>query len=166
MLNSGVATRRLLSALASRSRIAAAGPTSLRGLSSDVPPLPPPRPIPSEEQSRPQKETPEGVSPVEATRIANDDGEARRNGNRSRPTEGAAGKYEETQARVFIAALPHTARLGWTESALIAGARDVGVSPAIVGSIPRKDAALVELHSNRPSRAGKKCKAHQCVNYF
>ncbi|XP_042383796.1 ubiquinone biosynthesis protein COQ9-B, mitochondrial-like [Zingiber officinale] len=145
MLNSGVATRRLLSVLASRSRIAAAGSTSLRGLSSDVPPLPPPRPIPSEEQSRPQKETPEGVSPVEATRIAKDDGEARRNGNRSRPNEGAAGKYEETQARVFIAALPHTARLGWTESALIAGARDVGVSPAIVGSIPRKDAALVEF---------------------
>ncbi|KAG6511552.1 hypothetical protein ZIOFF_029620 [Zingiber officinale] len=59
------------------------------------------------------------------------------------------GKYEETQARVFIAALPHTARLGWTESALIAGARDVGVSPAIVGSIPRKDAALVEVIKSR-----------------
>ena len=36
-------------------------------------------------------------------------------------------------------------RLGWTEAALIAGAREVGVSPSIVGSFPRKDAALVEV---------------------
>ncbi|KAJ9538603.1 hypothetical protein OSB04_031336 [Centaurea solstitialis] len=35
-------------------------------------------------------------------------------------------------------------RLGWTEGAMIAGARDVGVSPSIVGAIPRKEGALVE----------------------
>lgn len=37
-------------------------------------------------------------------------------------------------------------RLGWTEAAMIAGAREVGVSPSIIGSIPRKEAALVEVN--------------------
>lgn len=37
-------------------------------------------------------------------------------------------------------------KLGWTEAALVAGARDVGLSPSIVGSFPRKEAALVEVH--------------------
>lgn len=36
-------------------------------------------------------------------------------------------------------------KLGWTEAAMIAGARDAGVSPAIIGSFPRKEAALVEV---------------------
>lgn len=36
-------------------------------------------------------------------------------------------------------------RFGWSESAMIAGARDVGISPSIVGSFPRKEAALVEV---------------------
>lgn len=35
--------------------------------------------------------------------------------------------------------------MGWSESAMVAGARDVGVSPAIVGAFPRKEAALVEV---------------------
>ncbi|KAL4589397.1 hypothetical protein LXL04_002304 [Taraxacum kok-saghyz] len=52
--------------------------------------------------------------------------------------------YEEEQARVLAASLLHVFRLGWTEAAMIAGARDAGVSPSIVGSIPQKEAALVE----------------------
>lgn len=36
-------------------------------------------------------------------------------------------------------------RVGWTEAAMIAGAREVSVSPSIVGSFPRKEAALVEV---------------------
>ncbi|KAL6585704.1 hypothetical protein OROMI_002348 [Orobanche minor] len=36
-------------------------------------------------------------------------------------------------------------RLGWSDGAMIAGAREVGVSPSIVGSFPRKEAALVEF---------------------
>ncbi|KAL8128508.1 hypothetical protein V2J09_017663 [Rumex salicifolius] len=52
--------------------------------------------------------------------------------------------YEEEQARVLRASLPHVNRLGWTEAAMMAGARDAGISPAIVGSFSRKDAALVE----------------------
>ncbi|XP_077230864.1 ubiquinone biosynthesis COQ9-like protein [Tasmannia lanceolata] len=54
------------------------------------------------------------------------------------------GDYQEEQARVLQSALSHVLRLGWGEAALISGARDVGVSPSIVGSFPRKEAALVE----------------------
>jgi ubiquinone biosynthesis protein COQ9 len=39
-------------------------------------------------------------------------------------------------------------RFGWTEAAMIAGAREVGVSPSIVGSFPRKEAALVEVEGS------------------
>ncbi|KAJ4834723.1 hypothetical protein Tsubulata_007679 [Turnera subulata] len=53
--------------------------------------------------------------------------------------------YQEEQARVLQASLLHVPRLGWSEEAMIAGARDVGVSPAIVGAYPRKEAALVEF---------------------
>ncbi|OIS99937.1 PREDICTED: ubiquinone biosynthesis protein COQ9-B, mitochondrial [Nicotiana attenuata] len=52
--------------------------------------------------------------------------------------------YKDEEARVLSASLPHVLRLGWTETAMISGARDVGVSPSIVGSFPRKEAALVE----------------------
>ncbi|KAK4355748.1 hypothetical protein RND71_024719 [Anisodus tanguticus] len=52
--------------------------------------------------------------------------------------------YKDEEARVLSASLLHVIRLGWTETAMIAGARDVGVSPSIVGSFPRKEAALVE----------------------
>ncbi|KAF2304138.1 hypothetical protein GH714_028011 [Hevea brasiliensis] len=54
-------------------------------------------------------------------------------------------KYQDEQARVLHASLCHVMKLGWSEEAMIAGARDAGVSPAIVGSFPRKDAALVEF---------------------
>ncbi|PRQ56127.1 putative ubiquinone biosynthesis protein COQ9 [Rosa chinensis] len=54
-------------------------------------------------------------------------------------------EYQDEQARVLQASLPHVIRLGWSEAAMIAGARDVGVSPSIVGSFPRKEAALVEF---------------------
>ncbi|XP_031274065.1 ubiquinone biosynthesis protein COQ9, mitochondrial [Pistacia vera] len=53
--------------------------------------------------------------------------------------------YQDEQARVLEASLRHVVRLGWTEASMIAGAREVGVSPAIVGSFPRKEAALVEF---------------------
>ncbi|OMO67142.1 Ubiquinone biosynthesis protein COQ9 [Corchorus capsularis] len=53
--------------------------------------------------------------------------------------------YEEEQARVLQASLRHVMRVGWSEEAMIAGAKEVGVSPSIVGSFPRKEAALVEF---------------------
>ncbi|XVE53956.1 hypothetical protein DITRI_Ditri03aG0043800 [Diplodiscus trichospermus] len=54
-------------------------------------------------------------------------------------------EYEEEQVRVLQASLRHVIRLGWSEDAMIAGAKEVGVSPSIVGSFPRKEAALVEF---------------------
>ncbi|XWS26569.1 hypothetical protein CRYUN_Cryun26dG0041900 [Craigia yunnanensis] len=54
-------------------------------------------------------------------------------------------EYEEEQARVLQASLRYVIRLGWSEEAMIAGAKEVGVSPSIVGSFLRKEAALVEF---------------------
>ncbi|XP_050215454.1 uncharacterized protein LOC126666661 [Mercurialis annua] len=53
--------------------------------------------------------------------------------------------YQDEQVRVLQASLRPVLRFGWTEEAMIAGAREAGVSPAIVGSFPRKEAALVEF---------------------
>ncbi|OEL23843.1 Ubiquinone biosynthesis protein COQ9, mitochondrial [Dichanthelium oligosanthes] len=57
--------------------------------------------------------------------------------------QGGAG-YKEEQEKILRASLLHP-RMGWSESAMVAGARDVGISPAIVGAFPRKEAALVEF---------------------
>ncbi|XP_058108665.1 uncharacterized protein LOC131251750 [Magnolia sinica] len=54
------------------------------------------------------------------------------------------GDYQSEQARVLQAALRHVVKLGWGEAALISGARDVGLSPSVVGSFARKEAALIE----------------------
>ncbi|KAJ0988489.1 hypothetical protein J5N97_006845 [Dioscorea zingiberensis] len=77
----------------------------------------------------------------ETSRSAGHDGEAHR---RSTGKRGGVG-YEEEQARVLRAALSHVPRLGWSETALVLGAKDVGISPSIIGSFPRKEAALVEF---------------------
>jgi hypothetical protein len=39
---------------------------------------------------------------------------------------------------------------GWTEAALVEGAKDARLSPAIVGAFPRKEAALVEVGKYLP----------------
>ncbi|KAL2532683.1 COQ9 [Abeliophyllum distichum] len=64
---------------------------------------------------------------------------------RSRNTTRPRAHWQDEQARVLQASLRHVIRLGWTDAAMIAGARDVGMSPSIVGSFPRKEAALVEF---------------------
>ncbi|ERM98823.1 hypothetical protein AMTR_s00093p00121920 [Amborella trichopoda] len=53
-------------------------------------------------------------------------------------------EYRDEQACVLDAAISHVVRLGWSEEAMICGAKDVGLSPSIVGSFARKEAALVE----------------------
>ncbi|KNA18961.1 hypothetical protein SOVF_065900 isoform A [Spinacia oleracea] len=53
-------------------------------------------------------------------------------------------EYKEEQARVLQASLRHVERLGWSEAAMMAGAKEVGISPSIFGSFARKEAALVE----------------------
>ncbi|CAH9118894.1 unnamed protein product [Cuscuta europaea] len=54
-------------------------------------------------------------------------------------------QYQDEQFRVLSASLPHVIKLGWTEAAMIAGAREAGLSPSILGSFHRKEAALVEF---------------------
>ncbi|KAL0338882.1 UNVERIFIED_CONTAM: Ubiquinone biosynthesis protein COQ9, mitochondrial [Sesamum angustifolium] len=66
-------------------------------------------------------------------------------GGKPRTTARPKAHWQEEQARVLQASLRHVIRLGWGEAAMIAGAREVGVSPSIVGSFPRKEAALVEF---------------------
>ncbi|EFJ52929.1 hypothetical protein VOLCADRAFT_78964 [Volvox carteri f. nagariensis] len=41
-------------------------------------------------------------------------------------------------------ALKHVAARGWTDAALIAAARDLGLSPAVIGLLPRGEGELVE----------------------
>lgn len=64
---------------------------------------------------------------------------------RCRTTTRPRAHWQDEQKRVLHASLRHVIRLGWTDAAMIAGAREVGVSPSIVGSFPRKEAALVEF---------------------
>ncbi|KAI3443546.1 hypothetical protein Pfo_000211 [Paulownia fortunei] len=66
-------------------------------------------------------------------------------GQNPRVTDRPKAHWQEEQARVLQASLRHVISLGWTDAAMIAGAREVGVSPSIVGSFPRKEAALVEF---------------------
>ncbi|KAL3623575.1 hypothetical protein CASFOL_032391 [Castilleja foliolosa] len=62
-----------------------------------------------------------------------------------RAKAGPKAHWQEEQSRVLLASLRHVIRLGWSDGAMIAGAREVGVSPSIVGSFPRKEASLVEF---------------------
>ncbi|WZY98242.1 hypothetical protein YC2023_070571 [Brassica napus] len=71
---------------------------------------------------------------------------AREEGHRRDESRKPRAEFQEEQARVLAASLRHVPRLGWTEEAMIAGSREVGVSPSIVGSFSRKEAALVENH--------------------
>ncbi|XP_039018318.1 ubiquinone biosynthesis protein COQ9, mitochondrial-like [Hibiscus syriacus] len=54
-------------------------------------------------------------------------------------------EFEEEQAHVLQASLRHVIKFGWSKEAMIAGAKEVGVLPSIVGSFPRKEAALAEF---------------------
>ncbi|CAM8981574.1 unnamed protein product [Rhodiola kirilowii] len=72
----------------------------------------------------------------------------RESGRGGRSFHGSA-QYQVEQARVLEASLRHVKRLGWTLSAMFQGARDVGLSQSIVGSFPRKEAALVEYFMDK-----------------
>ena len=50
----------------------------------------------------------------------------------------------DMQRELCAAALPHVQKLGWSQGALLAGASDLGLSPAIIGILPRKESNLVE----------------------
>uniref|UniRef100_A0A0E0D1X1 Ubiquinone biosynthesis protein n=1 Tax=Oryza meridionalis TaxID=40149 RepID=A0A0E0D1X1_9ORYZ len=111
--------------------------------STPTPPTPPLPPPPLEPTVEPPKS--EGASSSSASSSAGAGGAHRSAPGASAGARRAGGTgYEEEQEKVLRASLLHP-RMGWSESAMIAGARDVGVSPAIVGAFPRKEAALVEF---------------------
>ncbi|KAJ6805457.1 ubiquinone biosynthesis protein COQ9-B, mitochondrial [Iris pallida] len=137
-----MAARRLLSTSRHHHHLLSSSYSFLRHSSAaaatstpDPQPLPPPQPTPTL--------TPPPPVPSEEEQNPN----THRRSTRSRGGDGGGGgaQYEEEQTRVLRASLSHVGRLGWGESAMIAGARDVGVSPSIVGSFPRKESALVEF---------------------
>ncbi|GJP47178.1 hypothetical protein CLOM_g6402 [Closterium sp. NIES-68] len=56
---------------------------------------------------------------------------------------------DSVKAAVLQAALTHVSALGWSSAALIAGARDRGLSPSVLGMLPRGEAHLVEFFMDR-----------------
>uniref|UniRef100_A0ACD5XQN7 Uncharacterized protein n=1 Tax=Avena sativa TaxID=4498 RepID=A0ACD5XQN7_AVESA len=143
---SSLAARHLLSRAAAARRVLPcasplySSPSILRRLSTDASP-PPPLPTPPLEPTV-DPATSEGASSYAGASA----GESYRSGQgaSSGGRRPAGAGYEEEQEKVLRASLLHVPRMGWSESAMIAGARDVGVSPAIVGAFQRKEAALVE----------------------
>lgn len=91
--------------------------------------------------SSPSNQNPNQIDPSLTSTASIGEEEIRRPEGQTR----ARTHYQDEQATVLSVSLRHVPRLGWTEAAMIAGAREVGVSPSIVGSFPRKEAALVEF---------------------
>lgn len=91
----------------------------------------------------PNQQTPNTSSSSSTTGFGEE--EASRFENQTSRGSRARAQYQDEQARVLSASLRHVPRMGWTEAAMIAGAREAGVSPSIVGAFPRKEAALVEF---------------------
>ncbi|GFY98536.1 hypothetical protein Acr_12g0010770 [Actinidia rufa] len=93
-------------------------------------------------QSREQNPNP---SDSASSASSQSSGFAQESGPRHETSKGSQPLYQEEQAHVLSASLRHVPNLGWTEAAMIAGAREAGVSPSIIGSFPGKEAALVEF---------------------
>ncbi|KAF8393650.1 hypothetical protein HHK36_021896 [Tetracentron sinense] len=129
----------------------------------------------NQQQQRIQPETLVSVETLDSASVSVAEEEARRHDSRSsrEGERQQRGEYQDEQIRVLQAALRHVVstfnlflffvfdvavkdlgvviativrvRFGWTEAAMITGAREVGVSPSMIGSFPRKEAALVEF---------------------
>lgn len=148
---SSLAARRLLCRAAAARRLplpfASAPATAPRRFSADAgppPPTPSLPPPPPEPVAEPPRSEGAGASSSSATAGAGGAHRSSPGASAGARRQGGAG-YEEEQEKVLRASLLHVPRMGWSESAMVAGARDVGVSPAIVGAFPRKEAALVEF---------------------
>ncbi|CAD6211488.1 unnamed protein product [Miscanthus lutarioriparius] len=137
---SSLAARRLLSRAAAVRRLpvpSAPSPAAMapRRFSADARPPPPLPPPPLEPVVEPPTSEGAGTSSSSTTAGAGGVHRSSPGAAAGARRQGGAG-YEEEQEKP---------RMGWSESAMVAGARDVGVSPAIVGAFPRKEAALVEF---------------------
>nr|XP_043624269.1 ubiquinone biosynthesis protein COQ9-B, mitochondrial [Erigeron canadensis] len=128
--------------ITSRHQIGSFGGGGIRFISSEAPPPPPP--IKREPEIPPIISSGNGLEFQNINNNNSFNDSTTSKGDRRRKRNVSTGSYEDEQSRVLAASLLHVMKLGWSEAALIAGARDVGVSPSIVGSIPRKQAVLVE----------------------
>ncbi|MQM01803.1 hypothetical protein Taro_034551 [Colocasia esculenta] len=158
MLRAATAARRLLPPGTVRLRhfprasfsTAAPPPAEPPQRSPFQPPPPPPPPVAQPQQQGSTTAAPEPEPSYEsasttAAAAGAEAAAAAEDLRRKRRSRAKGGDYDDGQAPVLKAALGHVRKLGWSESALIAGARDVGLSPSIVASFPRKEAALVEF---------------------
>ena len=82
-----------------------------------------------------------GRQPVSAAHGMGDRGEPTTSGR----SFAAAAAADDARDRLLDAALHHVKQHGWTSAALVAAARDLGLSPAVTGIVPRREAELVEF---------------------
>ncbi|KAG2551381.1 ubiquinone biosynthesis protein COQ9-B, mitochondrial-like isoform X2 [Panicum virgatum] len=150
---SSLAARRLLSRAAAARRLpfpsasASAPAVAPRRFSADAGPPPPSQtlpPPPLEPVAEPPRSEGAGAS-SSSSATAGAGGAHRSSPGAAAGARRQGGTGYEEQEKVLRASLLHVPRMGWSESAMVAGARDVGISPAIVGAFPRKEAALVEF---------------------
>ncbi|KAJ1296772.1 hypothetical protein BS78_01G327700 [Paspalum vaginatum] len=149
-----LAARRILSRAAVARRLplplASSPAIAPRRFSADAGP-PPPTPTPTLPPPLPEPVTEPPRSEGAGASSSSSANAGAGGAHRSSPGAAAGARrqagagYEEEQEKVLRASLLHVPRMGWSESAMVAGARDVGVSPAIIGAFPRKEAALVEF---------------------
>ncbi|RLN40983.1 ubiquinone biosynthesis protein COQ9, mitochondrial [Panicum miliaceum] len=136
---SSLAARRLLSRAAAARRLALAPAIALRLFSADAGPPPPTQtlpPPPLEPVAEPPRSEGAGASSSSSTTAGAGGAHRSSPGAATGARRQSGTDYQEEQEKP---------RMGWSESAMVAGARDVGISPAIVGAFPRKEAALVEF---------------------
>jgi ubiquinone biosynthesis protein COQ9 len=137
-----LSARRFLSHLLSSRRFPPPTPLS-RLYSTTTPPFP--TPSPASPPVDPPPPLPRDLPPSSHSTKEEKHSHSKAESHEKIKSKKAVGDYEDEQAKVLRAALHHVPRLGWSESAMIAGARDVGVSPSIIGAFSRKEAALVEF---------------------
>ncbi|TVU46617.1 hypothetical protein EJB05_06163 [Eragrostis curvula] len=152
-----IAARRLLSRATAARRVlplasvAALAPRRFSAGASVPPQTPTPTLPPPPLEPTPEPLGSEGAGAGASSSSSSFTGTGASGAHRSSPGAAAGARrqagagYQEEQEKVLRASLLHVPRMGWSESAMVAGARDVGVSPAIVGAFPRKEAALVEF---------------------
>lgn len=63
--------------------------------------------------------------------------------------EEASGEVERLRHRLLRASLEHVPTHGWTNAAIVAGAGDIGLSPAVSGILPRGEGDLVAFFVDR-----------------
>eukprot|EP00873_Tetraselmis_striata_P043192 jgi/Tetstr1/463456/TSEL_008349.t1 len=71
-------------------------------------------------------------------------GDGSRKQEEASETRSEDGDADVTKAQLLAASIPHVKNLGWSQAAIVAGAKDLGLSPSIGGLLERGEAELVE----------------------